>query len=164
MIETPKAVQTPVTAIGKDDEVARVLERYPQTLGVFLQFGGASLKDPAGRQGLAQDTTIERAAEETAADLAALLAALNKIRAAVDVSSAATTVSLPITKSHLVGEVTEAFPTTLDVFLRHGFDHLADESMRRTVARTVTIEMASTIHGIELSGFLAELNAAAGSS
>ncbi len=162
MIETPNPVQTPGNQIGKDDEVARVLGRYPQTLGVFHQFGIASLKDPAARQGLDQ-ATIERAAKEYGADLASLLGALNKIRAAVDVSSAATTVSLPITKSHLVGEVTEAFPATLDVFLKHGFDHLADESMRRTVARTVTIEMAGTIHGIDISALLAELNAAAGS-
>ncbi len=157
------SVQAQQGVIKKEDIIARVLERYPQTIAVFLQFGFTPLKDPASRQQLAANTTIEQAARVISADQEALLAALNRIRAAVDASGTATIVSLPITGNHLVGEVTEAFPTTLDVFLRHGFAHLADESMRRTVAKTVTIEMASRIHGIELTGFLTELNAAAAS-
>ena len=153
----------PTGPITKDSIVGAVLDRYPQTMGVFLQFGYTPLQDPTARQALAGRTTIEQATKIVVADLDALLAALNRIKAAVDASAtASTTVSLPITKNHLVGEVTEAFPSTLEVFLQHGFDHLADANMRRTVAKTVTIEMASTIHGIELNGFLAKLNQAAG--
>lgn len=155
------SVQPKPGVIKKDDIIAQVLERYPQTLGVLLQFGFSQLKDPATRQ-KAAGATIEQAARTVSADQEALLAALNKIRGAVDASGSAAGVSLPITGNHLVGEVTEAYPATLEIFLKHGFAHLADESMRKTVAKTVTIEMASRIHGIELNSFLMELNAAAG--
>ncbi len=159
------STQARTGAITKDDIVAEVIERYPQTMGVFLQFGFTPLKDPTARHALAARTTIEQATKILPVDLEGLLGSLNKIRAAVDASTAATvTVTLPITKNHLVGEVTEAFPATLDVFLQNGFHHLADASMRKTVAKTVTIEMASMIHGIELNGFLAKLNSAAGVS
>lgn len=155
------SVQTQPGAITKEDVIGEVLARYPQTMGIFLQSGFTALQDPATRQAFASNTTIEQAARAVNADLDALLQGLNRIRAAVDASGAATAVSLPITRNHPVGEVVEAFPATLEVFLKHGFGHLADETMRRTVAKTVTIEMASTIHGIQLDGFLAELNAAA---
>lgn len=159
---TAAAARTQPGAITKDDIVGQVLERYPQTIGIFLQSGFTPLKDPAARRTFAAGITIEQATRMISADLDALLGALNKIKSAVDASTAATAVTLPITKSHLVGEVTEAYPATLQVFLKNGFAHLADETMRKTVARTVTIQMASTIHGLDLASLLAELNAAAG--
>lgn len=162
-MSSTEAAATPTagTSITAQDTVGRILERYPQTMGVFSQFGITRLGDTAARQNLA-GTSIEEATRKAGADLQGLLGALNRISAAVDGSGEATGVSLPITKNHTVGEVTEAYPATLQVFLQNGFAHLADENMRRTVARTVTIEMATKIHGIELNGFLDALNEAAG--
>lgn len=158
-----RSTQAATGAITKDDIVEDVLQRYPQTMGVFLQFGFTPLRDRTARSALAARTTIEQATKVLPVDLQGLLGALNNIRAAVDASSgAATTVTLPITKNYLVGEVTEAFPRALDVFLQNGFHHLADANMRRTVAKTVTIEMACMIHGLDLAGFLVKLNEAVG--
>ena len=165
MSETSQASAPPQPGIiTKDHVLAGVLESYPQTMGVLLQFGLAPSQRPVAEQSTSSNATIEQAARTVGADLESLLAALNRIRAAVDASGSSTVVSLPITRNHLVGEVTEAFPATLDVFLKNGFAHLADESMRRTVAKTVTIEMATRIHGIDLDTFLADLNKAAGNS
>lgn len=61
-----------------------------------------------------------------------------------------------------VGEIVEAHPETLGIFARHGFVHLQDERIRRTMAKLVTIEMASRMHGVDAEALLAELNEAVG--
>ncbi len=153
------------TEITKDDVVGEVLDRYPQTLGVFLEYGFTQLKNPEARQTLAQSITIEQASRILPVDLESFLGDLNRIRSAVDQSVAnRTTVSLPITRDQLVGEVIEAFPSTLQVFVSHGFEHLKNPVMRNTVAKTVTVEIACRVHELDLNRFLAELNTAAGAA
>lgn len=68
-----------------------------------------------------------------------------------------------ITGNMCPGDVVEHFPATLAVFLRFGFEALSDENMRATVGRTVTIEQAARMHGVNPEHLCAELNQAAGS-
>lgn len=67
-------------------------------------------------------------------------------------------IKLPIAKHHIVGEIIEAYPAALDVFVKHGFDHLKNETLRKTIAKTVTLETVSQIHSIDLDRLLTELN------
>jgi hypothetical protein len=57
-------------------KVAEVLERYPQTLSVFLARGLAPLRNPALRRTMARVVTIEQACQREGIDLDALLADL----------------------------------------------------------------------------------------
>jgi hypothetical protein len=67
-------------------------------------------------------------------------------------------IDLPINKDHIVGEVIEQYPATLDVFINRGFAHLQNQVLRNTLAKTVTIEMASRAHSIDFESLLVELN------
>ncbi len=69
-----------------------------------------------------------------------------------------------LTKDTIVGDLLETRPELLDLFLGYGFTHLADPIARKTRARTVSIETACKIHGIDLDDFLAALKRAAGAS
>ena len=164
-IEEGEVATAQLGEITKDDVVAQVLDRYPQTLGVFLQYGFTQLKNPLARRTLAKAITIEQATKIVPVDLGAFLADLNRVRSAVDESRGTfTAVGLPITKNHIVGEIIEAYPATLDVFLQHGLEHLRDESARKTVARTVTVEMVCRVHSFDLDQMVFELNEAAGAT
>lgn len=60
-------------------KVAEVLERYPQTLEVFLRHGFASLANPILRRTMARVVTLEQACRREGADVDALLADLRKV-------------------------------------------------------------------------------------
>jgi hypothetical protein len=64
-----------------------------------------------------------------------------------------------IEASHNVGDVVAWFPQTLRVFDELGFTPLRNPLMRRTVARTVTVEQAARVRGIDLQALLRQLNA-----
>ena len=64
-----------------------------------------------------------------------------------------------ITATSLVGDVLEKHPETLAVFLAHGFDHLKNPVVRRTLARAVPVAHACHMRSLDLAAFLAELNA-----
>ncbi|MBI4319495.1 MAG: DUF1858 domain-containing protein [Chloroflexi bacterium] len=147
--------------ITKGMVVADVLERYPQTLGVFVENGFSQLRNPVAREVLAKTVTIEQAANIQKIDLDALLTHLNAIADVVASHHGAAAQirdGLPIVANHIVGEIVEQHPETLDVFVRYGFEHLKDETLRTTVAKTVTVEMACRIHSINVDEFLADLN------
>jgi hypothetical protein len=65
----------------------------------------------------------------------------------------------PIAPETKVGELLEAYPALLPVFMSSGFAPLANPVMRRTVARSVSIAHACRMHGIELESFLGRLRA-----
>jgi hypothetical protein len=48
----------------------------------------------------------------------------------------------------------------LEVFAAHGFAALRQPILRRTVARTVTVEQAARRHGVDLPKLLSSLNRA----
>lgn len=58
-----------------------------------------------------------------------------------------------------VGELLDAHPELLPIFLEAGFAPLADPAMRRTMARKVTIAHACSVHGLDLEEFLGRLRA-----
>jgi hypothetical protein len=60
-------------------KVADVLERYPQTLDVFLRHGFAPLANPVLRRTMARVVTLEQACRREGADLDTLLADLRKV-------------------------------------------------------------------------------------
>src|SRR6185369_7955137 len=64
---------------------------------------------------------------------------------------------LDITPSTKVGEVLNHYPESLEIFIRRGFPLLRNPVLRKTVARTITIEQACRREGVDLSGLLDEL-------
>ncbi|MGQ9463310.1 MAG: DUF1858 domain-containing protein [Candidatus Fervidibacter sp.] len=67
-----------LTEITPQTKVATVLERYPQTLEVFLKHGFAPLANPVLRRTMAKVITIEQACRWEGVDLETLLADLRK--------------------------------------------------------------------------------------
>ncbi len=61
---------------------------------------------------------------------------------------------------HRVSDVLEWFPSTIDVFLKHGFTPLTNPLLRATLARGVTLATATSLHRVPLDQLLADLNAA----
>lgn len=68
--------------------------------------------------------------------------------------------SVPITADMKVGEVLEAFPQAMPVFLESGFAALANPAARATFAKVVTLGKACKMHGVDTAEFLEKLNAA----
>ncbi len=69
-----------------------------------------------------------------------------------------------ITPDTRVAAVVETWPATMQVFARSGFSVLANPVARRTVARVTSVRQACAMHGVDLHGFVHELQAAAGLS
>jgi hypothetical protein len=63
--------------VTKDDLVGPVLDRHPELLAVFLDFGFTPLTSSAARRTVARGVTIDLACRITGADRGELLAALN---------------------------------------------------------------------------------------
>ena len=71
-------------ALTPHTRVADVLERYPQTLDVFLRHGFSPLANPILRKTMARVVTVEQACRREGVDLQSLLAELNQIVKAGD--------------------------------------------------------------------------------
>jgi hypothetical protein len=67
----------------------------------------------------------------------------------------------PIEAATLVGDLLEAYPVLLPVFVGNGFAPLANPVLRRTVARGVSVGQACRMHGVEIEAFLGRLKKAA---
>lgn len=65
--------------ISRRTKVADVLDRYPQTLQVFVDHGFSPLKNPVLRKTLARAVTIEQACRREGASLDALLSDLRRV-------------------------------------------------------------------------------------
>ncbi len=72
------AVAGELTEITPQTKVAAVLERYPQTLEVFLRYGFAPLANPVLRKTMAKVVTIEQACRREGVDMQALLRDLRR--------------------------------------------------------------------------------------
>jgi ABC-type Fe3+ transport system, periplasmic component len=56
-----------------------------------------------------------------------------------------------------VYDVTEKYPETIDVFVSNGFKQLANENMRKTMGKTITLEMALKSKKINVDEFVRKL-------
>jgi uncharacterized protein involved in response to NO len=66
----------------------------------------------------------------------------------------------PVLPGTKVGDLLAAYPGLLPVFLGHGFTALNNPTLRRTLARQVSLSQACRMHGVDLDGFLWELSEA----
>jgi uncharacterized protein involved in response to NO len=66
----------------------------------------------------------------------------------------------PVAPGTKVGDLLAAYPGLLPVFLGHGFTALNNSTLRRTLARQVSLSQACRMHGVDLEGFLWELSEA----
>jgi len=66
----------------------------------------------------------------------------------------------PIAAEARVGDLLEAYPSLLPVFIGSGFAALANPVLRKTLARGVSVAQACRMHGVEVEGFLGRLRAA----
>lgn len=57
-----------------------------------------------------------------------------------------------------VGEVLEYYPQIEGVFLKFGFKDITNPILRRTVGKTIPLEMACKMHSVNIDEFLTELN------
>jgi len=60
-----------------------------------------------------------------------------------------------------VGDLLDAYPALLPVFVGSGFAPLANPMLRRTLARGVSVSQACRMHGVDLETFLGRLRLAA---
>lgn len=56
-----------------------------------------------------------------------------------------------------VFDITEKYPETIDVFVANGFKPLANEAMRRTMGKTISLEMALKSKNINIEQFVERL-------
>ncbi|MCS7265236.1 MAG: DUF1858 domain-containing protein, partial [Armatimonadetes bacterium] len=68
-----------LTEITPQTKVATILERYPQTLEVFLRYGFAPLVNPVLRKTMAKVVTIEQACRREGVEMEVLLRDLRKV-------------------------------------------------------------------------------------
>ena len=61
-----------------------------------------------------------------------------------------------------VGDLLDAYPALLPIFVGSGFAPLANCMMRRTLARGVSVSQACRMHGVDLETFLGRLRRAVG--
>jgi hypothetical protein len=65
--------------LGPQTKIAEVLERYPESLQVFLRHGFAPLSNPVLRRTMARAVTLEQACRREGVPLETLLAELRKL-------------------------------------------------------------------------------------
>jgi len=100
-----------ITDITPQTKVATVLERYPQTLEVFLRYGFAPLANPVLRKTMARVVTIEQACRREGVDMEALLRDLRKaagLEAEQAISSNASKQSAEISEAPFHSDPSEA--------------------------------------------------------
>jgi uncharacterized protein involved in response to NO len=102
-----------ITDITPQTKVATVLERYPQTLEVFLRYGFAPLANPVLRKTMARVVTIEQACRREGVDMEALLRDLRKaagleLEAEQAISSEASEQSAAISEAPFHSDPSEA--------------------------------------------------------
>ena len=68
---------------------------------------------------------------------------------------------VPLTLTARVADVAEAYPETIPVFLTFGFTMITNPLMRRTVARSVTLEQVCRLRRVDCDEFLSALRSAA---
>jgi len=68
---------------------------------------------------------------------------------------------VPLTLMARVADVAEAYPETIPVFLHFGFSMITNPLMRRTVARSVTLEQVCRLRRVDCDEFLSALRSAA---
>lgn len=61
----------------------------------------------------------------------------------------------------LVVELLERFPQTEEVMVSYGFMCVGNAALRQVIPRTLTVESAAHIHGVNLEALLEALNLAA---
>lgn len=57
-----------------------------------------------------------------------------------------------------VGEIMDYYPQIEEVFLKFGFKDITNPVLRRTVGKTISLEMACRMHSVNIDEFLTELN------
>lgn len=66
-----------------------------------------------------------------------------------------------VTADTNVLQMIDTWPATLEVMVRHGFEPLRSAAVRNVLARSITVQLACEIRGVEVSVLVAELNAIA---
>jgi len=163
--------------IAPHARAALVIERWPQTLDVFVAHGFTPLKNPVVRRTIARNMSIEQACKVRGADLLKLLSDLRVVVAKdtspvpanqpgeptpviPDCSTAAranTPVPKPlgiIDRGESVAEVARRFPRTVPVFARLRLDACC--------GGVESIENAARHNGLDVDEVVAELEASLG--
>ena len=66
----------------------------------------------------------------------------------------------PIASDTRVGDLLDAYPGLLPIFLKNGFTPLANPLLRRTLARGISLAQACRMHGVDLESLLGQLSEA----
>jgi hypothetical protein len=72
--------------------------------------------------------------------------------------------SVPLTSTARVADIAEAYPETIPVFLEFGFTMITNPLMRRTVAKSVTLEQVCRLRHVDAQALIVALRAAARTS
>jgi len=154
-IETSRASPTPPTRPLRDDDLLAEALRAPEGLRTLLQLGLTFLADPGHRAIAARSLTIAQAARRANKEPEATLAGLNRSLGLVDERR------VEVDPDQSVADVLSQWPSTLDVFIRHGFAPLADPATRARLAHTITVRQAAASRGVDLSRLTEDLRDAA---
>src|SRR6185437_14313716 len=103
----------------------------------------------------ARSLTIAQAARRANKEPEATLAGLNRSLGLVDERR------VEVDPDQSVADVLSQWPSTLEVFIRHGFAPLADPATRARLAHTITVRQAAASRGVDLSRLTEDLRDAA---
>ena len=155
VIETSRTSPAPPTRPLRDDDLLAEALRAPDGLRTLLQLGLTYLADPGHRAVAARSLTIAQAARRADKNPETILANLNQSLGLVDERR------LDVDPDQTVADVLSQWPSTLDVFLHHGFAPLADPDTRARLAPTISVRQAAASRGVDLSKLTEDLRTAA---
>lgn len=140
--------------VAPQARVGLVLERWPQTLNVFVKHGFGLLKNPVFRRTLARNVTLQQACEFQKVDLIKLmddlLAVTREDTSAPPPAHSCATIDPGIT----VAEAARKYPATVPVF--------SELQLDACCGGADTIANAAAHHGLKLEEVMARLNAVLG--
>jgi len=173
VLMAPKEEPEAVKQITGDMKVGAVLDKFPQSMAVFLESGFDSLANPAARKTFAKYVSIEKACEKHNVDMAEFLIKLN---AAVFGSSTSPTMPESSNKGEevenknpgreifqgetckaetMVGSLIKVYPATKSVFEKH-----YGEGCFSCPGQTFeSVEETAQMHNIDPKIVLDEINA-----
>jgi len=152
--QSSAAMNLESVTVAPQARVGLVIQRWPQTLDVFVKHGFGLLKNPIFRNTLARNVTLQQACEFQKVDLLLLLDDLNA--ATRDDKNAPTVTGCASLDPNLtVAEAARRFPATVPVF--------SELQLDACCGGADTIANAVAHHGLKLDDVLSRLsNAIAG--
>lgn len=169
----PAKESEPITRITGGMTVGEVLDRFPNTLPMFLDAGFQSLSNPVARKTFAKVVTLQKACEKHDVDIGDFLNTLNAAlfdkpggppaaqtppKPAAPSDGVEMRIGQPCTGEVRVGSLIKLYPEAKDVFEKH----YGKECFTCPGQVYETVEQTARMHNIDPALILREINEAIG--